>query len=119
MNVPDAKRLRELESENAKLKAPGRGDAGCGRVAGRRARKILSPLARREAVTIMRAKTSISERQACALLALSRTVLRYVPRPTDDSLQQRLIELAGEHLRFGYRRLHILLEREGFEANGQ
>lgn len=65
----------------------------------------------------MRAKTSISERRACALLALSRTVLHYSPRPTDDSLQQRLIELAGERRRFGYRRLHILLEREGFEAN--
>ena len=65
----------------------------------------------------MRAKTSISERRACALLGLSRSVLHYRPRPTDDSLQERLIELAGERRRFGYRRLHILLEREGFEAN--
>jgi len=65
----------------------------------------------------MRAKTIISERRACALLALSRTVLHYTPRPTDDALQQRLIELAGERRRFGYRRPHILLEREGFEAN--
>ena len=44
-------------------------------------------------------------------------MLHYTPRPSDDSLQQRLIELAGERRRFGYRRLHILLEREGFEAN--
>ncbi len=65
----------------------------------------------------MRAKTIISERRACALLGLSRTVLHYTPRPTDNALQQRLIELAGERRRFGYRRLHILLEREGFEAN--
>lgn len=65
----------------------------------------------------MRARTNISERRACALLALSRTVLHYTTRPSDDSLQQRLIELAGERRRFGYRRLHILLEREGFEAN--
>ena len=48
---------------------------------------------------------------------LSRTVLRYAARPADDALQRRLIELAGERRRFGYRRLHILLEREGFEAN--
>lgn len=65
----------------------------------------------------MRAKTIISERRACALLGLSRTVLHYTPRPTDNALQKRLIELAGERRRFGYRRLHILLEREGFEAN--
>lgn len=65
----------------------------------------------------MRAKTNISERRACALVGLSRTVLHYEPKASDDSLQQRLIELAGERRRFGYRRLHILLEREGFEAN--
>jgi putative transposase len=65
----------------------------------------------------MRAKTSISERRACALLGLSRTVLHYSPRPSDYRLQKRLIDLAGERRRFGYRRLHILLEREGFEAN--
>jgi putative transposase len=65
----------------------------------------------------MRAKTSLSERRACALIGLSRTALRYVPQATDDTLRRRLIELAGERRRFGYRRLHILLEREGFEAN--
>lgn len=65
----------------------------------------------------MRAKTKLSERRACALMGLSRTVLHYVARPTDDTLQRRMIELAGERRRFGYRRLHTLLEREGFEAN--
>lgn len=65
----------------------------------------------------MRAKTDISERRACALLGLSRTVLHYTPQPRDEGLQKRLIELAGERRRFGYRRLHILLEREGFEVN--
>jgi putative transposase len=65
----------------------------------------------------MRAKTNLSERRACALIGLSRTVLHYVAQPTDDTLQRRLIELAGERRRFGYRRLHTLLEREGFEAN--
>jgi putative transposase len=65
----------------------------------------------------MRAKTNLSERRACALIGLSRTVLHYVAQPTDDTLQRRLIELAGERRRFGYRRLHTLLEREGFEVN--
>ncbi|MGA9828629.1 MAG: IS3 family transposase [Rhodanobacteraceae bacterium] len=118
MSVPDAKRLRELESENAKLKkllAEALLDADALRVVARG--KFLSPQARREAVSIMRAKTDISERRACALLGLSRTVLHYTPQPRDEGLQKRLIELAGERRRFGYRRLHILLEREGFEVN--
>lgn len=53
----------------------------------------------------------------CHLLGLSRSVLHYQPQRKDDGLQQRLVELAGERRRFGYRRLHILVEREGFVAN--
>jgi len=67
----------------------------------------------------MREKTAISERRACRLVGLSRTVLHYEPLPQADDarLQQRLIELAAERRRFGYRRLHALLRREGIEAN--
>lgn len=71
----------------------------------------MSPQARREAVAAMRAQTRISERRACQLMGLSRTVLHYWLKPDDSALKQRLIELAGD------RRLHILLERPGFEAN--
>ncbi|KFN51025.1 hypothetical protein P873_04575 [Arenimonas composti TR7-09 = DSM 18010] len=59
----------------------------------------------------------ISERRICDLLGLSRSVLHYEPRKTDDGVQVRLIELAGERRRFGYRRLHVLLEREGMLVN--
>jgi putative transposase len=65
----------------------------------------------------VRAKTNVSERRACRVLGLSRSVLHYTSQRKDDGLQKRLIELAGERRRFGYRRLHILVEREGFEAN--
>src|SRR5690606_26591193 len=79
--------------------------------------KILSPQARRDAVALMRAKTRISERRACGLLRLSRTVLHYQARTKEDGLSERMIELAGERRRFGYRRLHVLLEREGVKTN--
>lgn len=64
-------------------------------------------------------KTSISERRACRLVGLSRTVMRYTPEPKveDAVLTQRMSELAAERRRFGYRRLHALLRREGVEAN--
>jgi len=65
----------------------------------------------------MRAKTNLSERRACQLLGLSRSVLHYESQRVEDGLQARLIELAGERRRFGYRRLHILIEREGIEVN--
>ncbi|HEX7769757.1 MAG TPA: IS3 family transposase, partial [Dokdonella sp.] len=118
MDVPDAKRLRALEAENAKLKrllAEAMLDNEALKVVARG--KFLSPPARREAVVAVRAKTHVSERRACRVLGLSRSVLHYASKRKDDGLQKRLIELAGERRRFGYRRLHILLEREGFEAN--
>ena len=67
----------------------------------------------------MREMTEISERRACLLVGLSRTVLHYQSKaqPENEQLQVRLVELAGERRRFGYRRLHSLLRREGIDAN--
>ena len=67
----------------------------------------------------MQNDTKISERRACQLVGLSRTVLHYESKaqPANMQLQARLIELAGERRRFGYRRLHALVRREGILAN--
>ena len=64
-------------------------------------------------------KTMISERRACLLVSLSRTVLHYQGKAQleNEQLQARIVELAGERRRFGYRRPHALLRREGIEAN--
>jgi len=59
-----------------------------------------------------------SQRRACSLVGFDRKSLRYVSRrPDDGALRARLRELASERRRFGYRRLHILLRREGVELN--
>lgn len=67
----------------------------------------------------MRGKTSISERRACQLVGISRTVLHYESRerPENEALQQRIVELAQIRRRFGYRRIGALLRREGCTAN--
>ena len=67
----------------------------------------------------MREATVISERRACQLVGLSRTVLHYESKvpPENEPLKARLVELAGERRRFGYRRLHALVCREGMRAN--
>ncbi len=67
----------------------------------------------------MRAEHPISERSACRLVGLARTVLHYEPRerPLNEQLKGRLVELAGERRRFGYRRLHVLVRREGWAVN--
>ena len=68
---------------------------------------------------VMRESTEISERRACLLVGLSRTVLHYESKvqPENEQLQARLVELAGERRRFGYRRLHALVRREGVQVN--
>ena len=68
---------------------------------------------------VMRESTTISERRACLLAGLSRTVLHYESKvqPENEQLQARLVELAGERRRFGYRRLHALVRREGIQVN--
>jgi len=61
---------------------------------------------------------SYSQRRACALAGIDPRVYRRQPkRPEDTTLRRRLRELSAERRRFGYRRLHILLKREGWEVN--
>ena len=60
----------------------------------------------------------LSERRACGLLAVWRSSWRYRRRRREDPLlRQRLRELAHERRRFGYRRLQVLLGREGWRVN--
>ncbi len=63
-------------------------------------------------------KIGLSQRKACAVATCNAKTYRRVLRVMDDSaLHQRLCELAAERRRFGYRRLHVLLEREGVVVN--
>ena len=61
---------------------------------------------------------SYSQRRACDLVELYAKTYRYPPRRSDDGvLRTRLKDLAAIRRRFGYRRLHLLLKREGFCVN--
>ncbi len=76
------------------------------------------PAARREAVSHLRAAFETSERRACWVLGFDRTSVRYrAVRPDDQVLRERLKALAEDRRRFGYRRLHVLLRREGHAVN--
>ncbi len=65
----------------------------------------------------IRTKFAFTERRACRLLLVPVSSYRYQPRQNDNSLRERLIALAREKPRFGYRRLHVLLGREGEQVN--
>jgi putative transposase len=58
-----------------------------------------------------------SQRHACRLLAVDPKTVRRAPMADAPEIRQRLRDLAGERRRFGYRRLGILLAREGITMN--
>ncbi len=59
-----------------------------------------------------------SQRRACVLIGMAPKIFRYAASRDDDkALRERLRTLAAERRRFGYRRLHILLRRQGIELN--
>jgi putative transposase len=79
---------------------------------------VVTPAARREATTYLRQTFEMSERRACRVIGTDRTSVRYqATRPDDEALRERLKALAQERRRFGYRRLHVLLRREGHAVN--
>jgi putative transposase len=76
------------------------------------------PGSRKKAVDWAIKEKRLSQRRACGLAGIDPRVYRYrSTRPDDAVIRKRLRELASQRRRFGYRRLHILLKREGFNLN--
>ncbi|MDR4305388.1 IS3 family transposase [Chelatococcus sambhunathii] len=119
LDVSEARRLKGLEDENGRLKRM-LADAMLGNAALKDllGKKVVAPAARREAVAYLAGAFEMSERRACRVVGVDRTSVRYEGTRYDDAmLRGRLKELAAERRRFGYRRLHVLLKREGHAVN--
>lgn len=79
---------------------------------------MVGPQARREAVSHLMMAHELGVTKACGLIGISRSLYRYqTKRPEDRELKERLCELATQKRRYGYRRLHVLLRREGWDIN--
>jgi putative transposase len=69
------------------------------------------------AVEHLKEDFAFSERRACDVLRLPVSTFRYRSVRCDAALREKLVELAREKPRFGYRRLHVLLRRDGEQVN--
>ena len=79
---------------------------------------MVTPVVERQAVVHLCQAFEVSQRRACQVINADRTSMRYRSvRPDDADLRVRLRELAAVRRRFGYRRLLILLRREGTLVN--
>jgi putative transposase len=59
----------------------------------------------------------VSKRRVCGLTGIAVSTHRYRSRRSDESLREKLVRLAREKPRYGYRRLQVLVEREGERVN--
>lgn len=81
---------------------------------------MVKPSRRREVVGHLRAAYDVSERRACRATGFHRSSHRYRSRcDPQTELRMRLKELAAARVRYGYRRLHVLLRREGWQVNAK
>lgn len=79
---------------------------------------MVAPAAARDAVAHLQTAYGMSERRACRVLGCCRMTMRYQALRTDDIvLRDWMKAIAHERRRFGYRRLHVLLRREGYHVN--
>jgi len=80
----------------------------------------VKPSRRREIVGHLQQAWDVSERRACEVTSFARSSQRYRGRRDPQTeLRLRLRELAAARVRYGYRRLHILLRREGWPVNAK
>ena len=72
----------------------------------------------REIVKWMMERFGVSERRACAVLGVHRSAIRKKPiKAPQDFLRSQIRDIAASRVRFGYRRIHVLLQREGWVVN--
>ena len=78
----------------------------------------MKPARARKAVDHLRTSYRISIRRACRAFPLNRSTFHYRHRrPEQAPLRKRIRELAETRVRYGYRRIHVLLRREGWPVN--
>ncbi len=67
----------------------------------------------------VRRKLGLSERRICSVLEQPRSTQRYVPIFSDDEkrLTERIVQLASQYGRYGYRRITAMLRWEGWRVN--
>ncbi len=79
---------------------------------------MVTPDARRDAVAHLCAVHGVSQRRACDVLAVDRSSVRYRSvRPDDAAVRAAMKQVAAERRRFGYRRIHVMLQRQGIAMN--
>lgn len=80
----------------------------------------MKPARKRQLVDHARATWQVSIRRACRALPVDRSTYHYRSRRAGQAqLTERIKEMAATRVRYGYRRIHVLLRREGWPVNAK
>ena len=78
----------------------------------------MKPARKREMVDHVRAAWRVSIRRACRAVPVDRSTYHYRSKRAGQApLAKRIREIAETRVRYGYRRIHVLLRREGWQVN--
>ncbi len=118
MSVPDAKRLKDLEAENTRLKKLLAEQVFKNDVIKDALRKKWWPHQRSGCWVRSMVEKGLSERRALAVARMSASALRYVPRPDNNAeLREQIAALAQRHKRYGVGMIHLKLRQQGLVVN--
>jgi putative transposase len=119
VGICDLRELAAVARRKGAAEAAGSGsERGPADPAGDRLKRAVMPRARQKLACWAQEAHGISERHAARLVILVISTLRYRSRKVvEEVLRRRLRELAGTHVRYGYRRLTVSLRREGWRVN--
>jgi len=79
---------------------------------------MVTPEVKRGAVAHVCKQHGVSQRRACEVLSIDRSSVRYCSvRPDDADIREAMKAVASERRRFGYRRIHVMLDRQGIVMN--
>ncbi len=80
---------------------------------------MVSPSQRRQAADMIQTRLGLSQRRACQIVRQHRSTQRHRPKhpDPDQDLRATLRDFARHHPRWGYRRAHAVLRREGHQVN--
>ena len=79
---------------------------------------MVTPVGKRKAVVHLMEAHQVSQRRACDVLQVDRSTVRYLSRRGDDAeLRDVIKRVSRAWRRFGCRRIHVMIEWEGFEVN--
>ena len=78
----------------------------------------MRPVRKRKLVDDTRGEWGVSIRRACRVLLVDTSTYHYKSRRTGQAgLEQRIKEICQTRVRYGYRRVHVLLRRDGWRIN--